>query len=62
VSELIPADRMAVTISEAARLTTLSPGTIRSHAKSGRLKAAKVGRRVLIPVASLERFLQEATS
>ena len=25
-AELIPADRMAVTIAEAARMTTLSPG------------------------------------
>jgi excisionase family DNA binding protein len=60
-AELIPADRMAVTIAEAARMTTLSKGSIRNHAKSGRIKVARVGRRVLVPVASLERLLQEAT-
>jgi excisionase family DNA binding protein len=59
--ELIPADRLAVTIAEAARMTTLSPGSIRNHAKTGRLKVVKVGRRVLIPVPSLQRLLQEAT-
>lgn len=58
-AELVPTDRMAVTIAEAARLTTLSKGSIRNHAKSGRLKVVKVGRRVLVPVPSLQRLLQE---
>jgi excisionase family DNA binding protein len=60
-AELIPADRMAVTIAEVARLTTLSRGSVRNHVRSGRIKAVKIGRRVLVPVTSLERLLQEGT-
>jgi excisionase family DNA binding protein len=60
-AELISADRLAVTIAEAARLTTLSRGSVRNHVRAGRIKAVKIGRRVLVPVASLERLLQEAT-
>jgi excisionase family DNA binding protein len=59
-AELIPADRMAVTIAEAARMTTLSRGSVRNHVRTGRIKAVKIGRRVLVPIASLQRLLQEA--
>lgn len=39
---------LTVDIREAARLTSLSPFTIRAYIKSGRLASVRVGRRVLI--------------
>jgi excisionase family DNA binding protein len=39
---------LTVDIREAARLTSLSPYTIRAYIKNGRLASVRVGRRVLI--------------
>lgn len=51
---------LAVDIREAARLTSLSPHTIRAYIRKGkRIRAVRVGRRVLIPVAELERLVRE---
>ena len=55
----IPKDRLAVSVSEAAKMTTLSRGTIRSLARSGRIKAIKVGRRTLVPVTTLEGLIRK---
>lgn len=55
----IPKDRLAVSVSEAAKMTTLSRGTIRSYARSGRIKAVKVGRRTLVPVTTLRNLIRE---
>ena len=55
----IPKDRLAVSVSEAAKMTTLSRGTIRSYARSGRIKAVKVGRRTLVPITTLEDLIRE---
>lgn len=50
---------LAVDIREAARLTSLSVFTIRRHIKRGLLKATRVGRRVIVPMESLEKLIQE---
>jgi excisionase family DNA binding protein len=52
-----PVPPLAVTIAEAAQMTSLSQFTIRDQIKVGRLKATKIGRRVVIPVRELERFV-----
>lgn len=44
---------LAVSIREAARLTSLSPRTIRRHIKSGRIRATRLGRRVLVTLDAL---------
>jgi excisionase family DNA binding protein len=54
-----PVLRLAVTIAEAAQMTSLSQFTVREQIKKGRLRATKIGRRVVIPVAELERFVNE---
>lgn len=56
---VIPADRLAVTVSEAARLTSLSRGTIRNYARHGRIKVVKVGRRTIVPIATLQSLVRE---
>ncbi len=53
-------ERLAVDIREAARLTSLSPHTIRNYIRKGRIRAVRVGRRILVPVSSLEHLLREA--
>jgi excisionase family DNA binding protein len=50
---------LAVSVEEAARLTSLSPRTIRRYVRSGRIQAARVGRRVLVPLESLRALVQE---
>jgi len=51
---------LAVDVREAARLTSLSVHTIRAYCgKKGRIRAVRVGRRVLIPIAELERLVRE---
>jgi excisionase family DNA binding protein len=51
-------DRLAVTIAEASRMTSLSRGTIRSYARTGRIKTVKVGRRRIVPISALERLVR----
>jgi excisionase family DNA binding protein len=57
-ANVIPVDRLAVTVSEAARLTSLSRGTIRSYARNGRIKVVKVGRRTIVPIATLHNLVR----
>ncbi len=52
---------LAVSVRDAARLTSLSPVTIRLYIRTGRLDATKVGRRVLVPMDSLQRLVREGT-
>jgi excisionase family DNA binding protein len=54
----IPAERLAVTIAEAARMTTLSRSSLRNYAKTGTLRTAKVGRRILIPLSALHELMR----
>lgn len=49
--------RLALSYGEAARAVGCSPRTIWSACASGDLRAARVGRRRLIPVAELRRWL-----
>ena len=51
-------DRFAVSIEEAARLLSVSRFTVRRQVRAGRLRAVRVGRRVVILVASLQEFVQ----
>ncbi len=47
---------LAVDIREAARLTSLSPHTIRWYARTGRIRSVRCGRRILIPVEALREL------
>jgi excisionase family DNA binding protein len=50
--------RLAVTIAEAARMTSLSRGTIRGYARTGQLKTVKIGRRRIVPISALESLVR----
>ena len=51
-------DRLAVTIAEASRMTSLSKGTLRSYARTGRIRTVKVGRRRIVPISALENLVR----
>jgi len=47
-----------LSVKEAADLSPLAPSTIRAYIRKGKLKAEKVGRRVIIKRTDLERFVE----
>jgi excisionase family DNA binding protein len=53
----LAADRIAVSIAEASRMTSLSRGTLRAYARKGRIKVTKVGRRTIVPVSTLREIV-----
>jgi len=52
---------IAVSIARAASLVGLSKWTIRAYARAGKLPVARFGKRVLVPMASLEQLVRDAT-
>jgi excisionase family DNA binding protein len=52
---------IAVSVARAAALVGVSRATIRTYAKSGRLRIARLGRRVIVPVNALEQLVREST-
>lgn len=50
---------LAVGVNEAAKMLGVSPFTIRNYIASGRLRAVRVGRRVLVPMEVLEKVMVE---
>jgi excisionase family DNA binding protein len=50
--------KLAVGLSEAARLTSLSRRALEYHLKAGHLRSVRVGRRRLVLIRDLLRFLQ----
>jgi excisionase family DNA binding protein len=49
---------LVVDVREAGRLLSLSARTIRRHIRSGRIKAVRVGKRVLVPVEALTEMVK----
>lgn len=56
---MINTDRIAVTRAEAARLVSLSVAEIDNERRAGRLIGRKHGRKVLIPIDELRRWVEE---
>jgi excisionase family DNA binding protein len=53
--------RLAYSLAEAAEALSLSLRSVRYLMQTGKLGYARVGRRILIPHAELERFLRRAS-
>jgi excisionase family DNA binding protein len=51
-------ERKAVNVTEAAKILGLHPHTVRALVEDDRLHSVRVGKRILIPVAELDRFLE----
>jgi hypothetical protein len=56
ISEVTPP--LAVSVREAARLLSISERSAWSAVKSGRLQSCRLGKRVIVPVSSIEALLQ----
>jgi hypothetical protein len=50
---------LAVDVREAARLSSLSVFTIRRYIKRGLLQGTRCDRRILVPLSSLKRLIEE---
>ena len=48
-----------LSIKAAAELLSISPWTVRSHIRDGKLRPVRLGRRVLLAEAELERVIAE---
>lgn len=55
-------DALTYTLPDAARLSGLSPSTIRRRAKAGALRLVRVGRRTLVEGDGLRRMLASGTA
>jgi excisionase family DNA binding protein len=50
-------ERRAITVSEAASILGISRGTAYEAAKRNEIPTIRIGRRLLVPLAALERML-----
>jgi excisionase family DNA binding protein len=57
-----PLERKAVNIADAARMLGLHPHTVRAMVEDGRLYSVRVGKRWLIPIREIDRFLEPQTA
>jgi len=57
ISQVVPLEPLAVTVPEAARLLGVSPALAYELIARGDLKAVRLGRRLVVPVASLRELL-----
>lgn len=55
--ETTPPDRRVVTLDEAAAILRISRGSAYEAAKRGEIPTIRIGRRLLVPTAALERML-----
>jgi excisionase family DNA binding protein len=54
--------QLTIGLKEAAELTGLSHWTLRQYIREGRLRAVRIGRRVLIEPSELERLVEQGRS
>lgn len=55
-------DRIALTVEEAAQRLGLTRKALYAHLAAGHIPSVRLGRRRLIPVAALEKWLTEQTT
>ena len=54
-----PPERRVVTLDEAAAILRISRGSAYEAAKRGEIPNIRIGRRLLVPIAALERMLSK---
>jgi excisionase family DNA binding protein len=59
---MIPDFPLSVSFAEAAKLLSVSPNTVRRHAKDGRLRTIRLGRRRVVPFDALRELLRPGTA
>jgi excisionase family DNA binding protein len=56
---MIPNYPLSVSFAEAAKLLSVSPNTVRRHAKSGVLRTIRLGRRRVVPYDALRDLIRD---
>ena len=56
-----PAQRLTVTVEQAARLLGIGRNVAYEAVKTGQLPSARIGRRIVIPRVALDRWLESAS-
>jgi excisionase family DNA binding protein len=56
----MPTERKTCSVAEAAKILGISRNTAYDAVKSGQVPIVKIGRRLLVPRAALERMLENA--
>jgi excisionase family DNA binding protein len=59
---MIPNYPLSVSFKEAAKLLSVSPNTVRRHAKDGRLRTVRLGRRRVVPFDALKDLIRSGTA
>lgn len=49
--------RLAVSVVEAAEMLSIAPRTLRAWLLTGKVRCVRLGRRVVVPIAELERLV-----
>jgi len=57
-----PGEKLAVDVKEAAQRLSVSPGSIRKLIRARRLPRISGIRKILVPVAALQNFVDESVS
>jgi excisionase family DNA binding protein len=55
-------EKLLLSVNQTARALSMSPWTIRAYITAGKLKAVRIGRRVLIEPSELERLIAAGRS
>jgi excisionase family DNA binding protein len=55
----VPAERRAYGLDEAANLLSVSKATVSRRIREGKIRAIRVGSRVLVPADSIQKLLQD---
>lgn len=55
-------ERLCYSLIEASELTSLSVFSIKRQIRRGNLRVSRIGRRVVIPAADLEKFVRNGTT
>jgi excisionase family DNA binding protein len=59
---MIPDFPLSVSFAEAAKLLSVSPNTVRRHAKNGILRTVRLGRRRVVPFDALRDLIRSGTA
>jgi excisionase family DNA binding protein len=55
-------EKLVLSVNQAARALSMSPWTVRAYITAGKLRAVRIGRRVLIEPSELERLITAGRS
>lgn len=58
---MIPSEKIALDIESAAKAISVSPWTIRKWISQGKLPATRLGRRVCVTPAALQKLVNDGT-